>query len=104
MAPMIATKAEFDKLLADSGDKLVVIDFTATWCGPCHMIAPTVDELAKDTTIVVVKVDVDDNSETAEACGIRAMPTFQFYKNGSKIHEFAGADKAKLVAKVNELK
>jgi len=49
-------------------------------------------------------ISQDDNSETAEACGIRAMPTFQFYKDGKKIFEFAGADGNKLKAKVQELK
>ena len=51
------TDSNFDSEVAGS-DLPVLVDFTATWCGPYHMIAPTVDELAKDTTIVVVKVDV----------------------------------------------
>ena len=67
-----------------SQDKLVVVDFTATWCPPCQAIAPKFAEHAEEVKAyaVLVKVDVDDNAETAEACEISCMPTFQFYKNG----------------------
>merc|ERR1711924_271331 len=67
----LKTKAEFDAALAAAGGKLVVVDFTATWCGPCQMIAPLFGELAeKNPDVVFVKVDVDENQETAAACGI----------------------------------
>ena len=71
----MATKADFDKCLADAGDKLVVVDFTATWCGPCQHIAPVVVQLAEEMPDVVF-IKVDENDETAEACGISSMPTF----------------------------
>ena len=76
MVKMIGTKAEFDELL--QSDKLVVVDFTATWCPPCQMIAPKFAEHAdvvKDYA-ELVKVDVDENSDTAQDCGITCMPTF----------------------------
>ena len=93
----LATKADFDKCLADAGDKLVVVDFTATWCGPCQHIAPVFVQLAEEMPdVVFVKVDVDENDETAEACGISSMPTFQFYKGAEKKHEFSGASEAKI--------
>merc|ERR1712230_83825 len=77
----LADKAAFDQCLADAGDKLVVVDFTATWCGPCQRIAPVFAKLAEEMPdVVFVKVDVDENDETASACGIQSMPTFQFYK------------------------
>merc|ERR1712188_119568 len=86
-------RAEFDAELAAAGGKLVVVDFTATWCGPCQMIAPLFGELSeKNPDVVFVKVDVDENQETAAACGINCMPTFQFYKNGAKAFEMQGAD------------
>jgi len=94
---MLATKAEFDKALKDNTDKLVVVDFTATWCGPCQKIAPVFAKLAEEMTdVVFVKVDVDENEDTASACGIQAMPTFQFYKGEAKVHEFSGASEEKI--------
>jgi len=94
---MLATKAEFDKALADAGDKLVVVDFTASWCGPCQRIAPVFAALADEMPdVVFVKVDVDENDEVASDCGISSMPTFQFYKSGAKVHEFSGASEEKI--------
>ena len=100
---MIATKAEFDELL--KSDKLVVVDFTATWCPPCQMIAPKFAEHADKVAdkAVLVKVDVDDNAETAESCGITCMPTFQFFKGGSKVDEIQGANFDGVCAKIKSL-
>jgi len=100
---MLATKEEFDKAVA--GEKLTVVDFTATWCGPCQRIAPIFAKMADEMTdVAFVKVDVDDNEETAAACGIQAMPTFQFYKGGSKIHEFSGASEEKIREAITKYK
>merc|ERR1712146_357322 len=93
----LATKEDFDKCLADAGDKLVVVDFTATWCGPCQRIAPVFAKLAEEMPdVVFVKVDVDENEDTAGACGISCMPTFQFYKKAEKVYEFSGASEEKI--------
>ena len=104
--PHPATKADFDKVLADAGDKLVCVDFTATWCGPCKMIGPIFEQIAGETgdKAVFIKVDVDENDETSQACGISCMPTFQFYKAGEKVHEFSGADEAKIKSAVAQYK
>ena len=95
MVQQLATKAEFDEALKKDG--LTVVDFTATWCPPCQMIAPKFEELAAlETTVQFVKVDVDANGETSQAAGISCMPTFQFYKGGQKVDELQGANLDKL--------
>ena len=64
----LATKADFDKCLADAGDKVVAIDFTATWCPPCKMIGPKFEAMVADyPNCVLKKVDVDANAETDPA-------------------------------------
>ena len=102
-----STKAEFDAVLAEAAaaGKAVVVDFTATWCGPCQRIAPVFAQLAEENPdVVFVKVDVDENEEVAQQCGIQAMPTFQFYKNGAKVDEFSGADPNKIKATIAKCK
>merc|ERR1719160_1873551 len=102
---MLATKEEFDACLKEAGDKLVVVDFTATWCGPCQRIAPVFVKMAEEMgDVVFVKVDVDENDETSQACGISCMPTFQFYKAGEKVHEFSGASEEKIRSAVGQYK
>jgi large subunit ribosomal protein L40e len=102
---MMASKAEYEKTLKDAGDKLVVVDFTATWCGPCQTIAPEFAKLAEaNPDAVFVKVDVDDNDWVIDECGVEAMPTFQFYKGGKKVDEMVGAKVSDLVAKVEKNK
>ena len=100
------TKADFDKCLADAGDKLVVVDFTATWCPPCQMIKPKFKALNQELAgaVVMIAVDVDENAETSESAGITCMPTFQFYKGGAKVDEMQGANYDGLVEKINGLK
>jgi thioredoxin 1 len=80
-----------------SPQPLVVIDFTATWCGPCKIISPIYENMAKEfPSVVFTKIDVDANAEAAEQCGIQAMPTFQFYKGGQKVGEMKGANESAL--------
>jgi len=74
-------------------DKVTVVDFTATWCGPCKKIAPFFEELVSIyTDINFVKVDVDENEDVITKYDVTAMPTFQFWKNGIRLHAFSGAD------------
>jgi thioredoxin 1 len=81
----------------------VLIDFYATWCGPCKMMAPVIDEVAKDYAgkLKVVKIDVDEASETAAAMGVTAMPTFIVLKDGQEVWRRLGA--APKATFVNEL-
>merc|ERR1711939_778375 len=93
MVKELATKADFDACLSEAGDKLVVIDFTASWCPPCQMIKPKFEEHAAVVAdyAILVKVDVDANAETAQACGISCMPTFQAFKGGELKGKLEGA-------------
>lgn len=77
---------------------LVVVDFTATWCGPCKTIIPYYHELNEQyKNVLFLKIDVDDNEETTSECDVSSMPTFQFYKSQQKIGQFSGADRKKLL-------
>jgi thioredoxin 1 len=86
------TDGNFEELVINS-DKPVMIDFWAVWCGPCRMIAPFVEELAKEYEgkAVVGKVDVDSNPGVAAQFGIRNIPTVLFVKNGQVADKQVGA-------------
>jgi len=93
----VVTLDQFKSVLAYHSDNTglpVVVDFFSHSCGPCRMIAPTFTRAAKQFKgqAVFLKVDVNRNYEAASACNIRGMPTFQFFLNKKKIHEFSGAD------------
>lgn len=93
------------KEIINSG-KPVVIDFWAEWCGPCRMVGPLVEELAKeyDGKVIIGKMDVDNNVDTPNEYGIRNIPTILFFKDGQLVDKQVGAtQKASLTAKVEAL-
>ncbi|XP_017151632.1 thioredoxin-2 [Drosophila miranda] len=98
MVYQVKDKADLDAQLQQAGNKLVVLDFYATWCGPCKMIAPKLAELATQyaDNIVILKVDVDESEDIAMDYNICSMPTFVFIKNTNKVEEFAGANAQRL--------
>ena len=89
-----------------NGDKPVVIDFWAEWCGPCRMIAPIVEESALEyqEKVVVGKVNIDDNAAITQNFGIRNIPTLLFFKGGELVDKHVGAiRKPELTDKINKL-
>ena len=100
MARLI-NSSEFSALLQE--DKLLVVDFYATWCGPCKKLSPTLDEVSEELgeQVNIVKVDVDESEDLAMNYGIRSVPTVLFFKNGQQVDKFVGAlPKSEIVAKI----
>ncbi|KAI0503790.1 hypothetical protein KFK09_014733 [Dendrobium nobile] len=82
-------------------NKLLVIDFSATWCGPCRFIEPTFKALAaKFTEASFVKIDVDELSEVSQQWRVQAMPTFVLVKGGKEVARIVGAKESELQGKV----
>lgn len=98
------TSENFETL--KNGEQPLVIDFWATWCGPCRMVGPVIAELAEqyDGKIVVGKCDVEENEDLAVEFGIRNIPTILFFKNGQVVDKLVGAQpKAKIEEKFQSL-
>lgn len=99
------TTSTWDKeVLQDKG--LVMIDFWAVWCGPCRMIAPTVEELAKEYSgkIKVAKLNTDENPDIASKYKIMGIPTIMFFKGGQRVDQVVGAvPKNQLKSKIDSL-
>ncbi|SNW62251.1 Thioredoxin [Orpheovirus IHUMI-LCC2] len=93
----IKEKKELDSAII-SNEGLVVVDFSATWCGPCKRIYPDYVKIAEEhnSSALCYKVNIDEVDEVAESYGVTAMPTFKFYKGGKLVEEFKGANVEKL--------
>ncbi|KAL9542313.1 thioredoxin trx1 [Mucor bainieri] len=94
--------AAFKELIAQ--DKLVVVDFHATWCGPCKLIAPKLSKFSETySAVVFAKVDVDEVPDVAAEYQVRAMPTIMYFRKGEKLGEVVGANPANIENKIKEL-
>lgn len=87
----VVTHDELKALLADS-ETPVLVDFFAEWCGPCKMLAPIIEELAPEYEgkVQIVKVDIDDQPEAAQAHGVQSIPTLVYFNNGEETDRSVG--------------
>jgi thioredoxin 1 len=100
--PVIISDDVFESEVINS-DKPVLVDFWAEWCGPCHMIAPYVKEIAneQEEVLKVAKLDIDENPITPGRYGIMSIPTLMLYKNGEVVARITGAmPKDRLLAQI----
>ena len=101
-APVQVTDGSFEELVVNS-ETPVLVDFWAEWCGPCKMIAPILDEIANDMAgkLVIGKLDIDVNQDTAMAFGVMSIPTLLLFKNGEPVERIVGYQpKPQLVARL----
>lgn len=99
MSVISVNKNNFSQVVLES-DKPVLVDFFATWCGPCRMVGPIIDEIAEDREdICVCKINVDDEQELAAKYGVMSIPTLMVFKNGEQTNQAMGAmPKAKILS------
>jgi thioredoxin 1 len=83
---------EFDEALNRDGK--VLVDFYADWCAPCKMMEPAVREVAREGTVEVIKVDIDENQKAASAYGVRSVPTLVLFRDGEAVRRAVGAKSA----------
>ncbi|MCW7544735.1 thioredoxin [Aurantimonas litoralis] len=103
---MATTKIDTSNFQTDvlGSDKPVVVDFWAEWCGPCKMIAPSLEEISSEMDNVrIAKVNIDENPDIAAQYGVRSIPTLMIFKNGEHADTMVGAQsKSKLVDWINK--
>lgn len=92
MTPINANESTFEKEVLQS-DTLVIVDFWAPWCAPCRMIAPILEEIAKDYAgqVKVVKMNTDESQNIAMKYNIRSIPTIKIFRDGEAVDEIIGA-------------
>jgi thioredoxin len=104
--PLIANEDEFKRIVADSGDRLLMVDFYADWCPPCKELTPVLEEIAteKKEHVTVYKINVDDNKELAASLGARGIPFLAFIRNQKPVHTMTGLfSKGKYIEAIDKL-
>lgn len=102
----VGSEGEFDSTIKGAGDKLVVVDYSTTWCGPCKVIAPKFEELSdKYSDAVFLKVIGDASPEASKLMkreGVRSVPSFHYFKNGDKVDVVNGANAEAIEAAITK--
>jgi len=98
--PIVITDSNFQQALNDAGDRPLLVDCWAEWCGPCRMIAPVLDQLAmeSDGRYMIGKLNVDENPVTASRFNIRSIPSLLIFKKGQLIDRLVGAQPKQAIA------
>lgn len=99
--PKVVTDATFARdVIAASNTRPVLLDCWAAWCGPCRMVAPTLDALAAESAGLyrIAKLNIDENPQTSAALGISSIPTLFIYKNGQQVDRIVGAQTKQVLA------
>lgn len=100
MLKHVNNRDEFNELIKEG---TVLVDFFATWCGPCKMLSPVLEEVSEESNVLIVKVDVDEAGPLAAQYGIQAVPTLMLFKNGQRVDVRMGyQNKNQLLAFINQ--
>jgi thioredoxin len=98
--PLVVTDATFAREVWQAGTRPVLLDCWAEWCGPCHMLAPVLDQLAQESKgqYTIAKLNIDENPQTAAQFGIRSIPTMLIFKNGALVDRLVGVQPKQAIA------
>ena len=98
---MLVTDANFDETI--KSNNLILMDFWAEWCGPCKKLGPILEEISQETTLLIGKINVDNNPVKSREYEVKSIPTMILFENGVSVHTIVGAmPKHKLLKELSE--